>query len=562
MKIQKFWFKANTLLAILTCPIWGIDLILGVIFLRNTAYCQGLDPAPQQKSVKEIQALIDAASPGDVITISGEYGGCVEPDKAVVINKAVTLRGDNSQLRATIFGSPQCDAPTVFMSASRARLESLNIRNTAVAIRIGITQVHGVPPTKVRSNIVKDVAVSETSVECLELHGSFNKVFFSSFTDCGYIFVDGDNTTLMANTIGEHLSIHGSGLKVLHNVFTGGNNAAFATGDKMRFIGNAFLNGFSEGIRGEGNKAVLERNVFQFTGRPLRFVGNNNSFSNNEIVNSSYPDFSDLEIAQVSLRGNNWKVSKNRLVNNTGIGIRLIGNDARFTGNVVQGSEKFGIVVSGQNNMLRGNKSGDILPLQANGDCDYVISTGNIDKGQNRAQGQLFQFNTDGVSCGGSAAQAKNLRTFVMNLDTLGGYFYPSTSFNSLGLQVIPEWNLSSVADVNGDRRPDLIWRNNTTGVVVLTLLDGLDILEERKLGKSPLPPEWEIVGVGDVDGDKRADLVWRNRKTLRVTFWLLDGLTILETRLARFASPGNMEKGILGDLNADGKADLLWQSQ
>ena len=42
----------------------------------------------------------------------------------------------------------------------------------------------------------------------------------------------------------------------------------------------------------------------------------------------------------------------------------------------------------------------------------------------------------------------------------------------------------------------------------------------------SAVPAKWVIAGVGDLDGDGKADLVWRNTVTGDVAVWLLNGLS------------------------------------
>ena len=39
--------------------------------------------------------------------------------------------------------------------------------------------------------------------------------------------------------------------------------------------------------------------------------------------------------------------------------------------------------------------------------------------------------------------------------------------------------------------------------------------------------PDWKIVGVGDLDGDGKADVLWRHAVTGQVYVWLMNGLSI-----------------------------------
>ena len=56
------------------------------------------------------------------------------------------------------------------------------------------------------------------------------------------------------------------------------------------------------------------------------------------------------------------------------------------------------------------------------------------------------------------------------------------------------------------------------------------------------MPLDWTIAGIGDVDGDGKADLVWRHTSIGDVGGWLMNGLTLGATDVIAGGVPFDWE--------------------
>jgi hypothetical protein len=81
---------------------------------------------------------------------------------------------------------------------------------------------------------------------------------------------------------------------------------------------------------------------------------------------------------------------------------------------------------------------------------------------------------------------------------------------------------LNNLGDLDGDGKDDIVWRNTSTGVVSGWLMNGLTLASSAEIATVGASG-WTIKGVGDLDGNGKDDIVWRNTSTGAVSGWLLN---------------------------------------
>jgi len=117
--------------------------------------------------------------------------------------------------------------------------------------------------------------------------------------------------------------------------------------------------------------------------------------------------------------------------------------------------------------------------------------------------------------------------------------------------------------DANHDGRMDLLWQHQTEGHLAAWMMDGAVQLAGTALSPSKVDDtDWKVAGVGDLDGDGSDDLVWQHVGDGRVAAWLMNGLTLRSGELLSIPQVADLQWHIraVGDLDGDGRADLIWR--
>jgi hypothetical protein len=104
--------------------------------------------------------------------------------------------------------------------------------------------------------------------------------------------------------------------------------------------------------------------------------------------------------------------------------------------------------------------------------------------------------------------------------------------------------------DFNGDGIPDVLWRNETTGVFAIYVTgSGIGVLDPGA--------DWVLGSVGDYNGDGRSDLSMRNELDDSVSTWLLNGAAVTDVidHQFGFSAAAQIRSG---DFDGDGTDDWL----
>ena len=119
---------------------------------------------------------------------------------------------------------------------------------------------------------------------------------------------------------------------------------------------------------------------------------------------------------------------------------------------------------------------------------------------------------------------------------------------------------VAGVGDFNGDGNADILWRNKSTGMVVMWLMNG-----KNKIGEVTIlgagNADWTVAGVGDFDGDGRSDILWRSTSTGMVVMWLMNGTSVKSWSVILGTGYTDWPVAGVGDFDGDGRSDILLRS-
>jgi alpha-tubulin suppressor-like RCC1 family protein len=124
--------------------------------------------------------------------------------------------------------------------------------------------------------------------------------------------------------------------------------------------------------------------------------------------------------------------------------------------------------------------------------------------------------------------------------------------------RVVGFQNAAATGDMDGDGRADILWRHSALGEVWLWPMDGAARTAESYV-RGVADTNWEIRGVTDLTGDGKADILWRHKTTGTIYLWPMNGTTVVSETYVATVDPAYDIVGT-SDFDGDGHTDILWR--
>jgi hypothetical protein len=141
-------------------------------------------------------------------------------------------------------------------------------------------------------------------------------------------------------------------------------------------------------------------------------------------------------------------------------------------------------------------------------------------------------------------------------------YMNGATRIGSATLNAVADlnWAIVGTGDFNGDGKPDILWRNTSNGMNVVWYMNGATRIGAATLN-TVADLNWAIVGTDDFNGDGKPDILWRNTSNGMNVVWYMNGATRIGAATLNTVPDRNWVVVGTGDFNGDGKPDLLWKN-
>lgn len=122
-------------------------------------------------------------------------------------------------------------------------------------------------------------------------------------------------------------------------------------------------------------------------------------------------------------------------------------------------------------------------------------------------------------------------------------------------------WRVVACGDLDGDGYPDIVFRHRITNILAAWFMNGFNLRDGSSLSHQVADTGWKVKSAADLDGDRKADLIWQHTDG-SLAGWLMNGANLRDGAIftpSRVSDPRWTLMGT-GQADADGRADLVWR--
>jgi Ca2+-binding RTX toxin-like protein len=123
-------------------------------------------------------------------------------------------------------------------------------------------------------------------------------------------------------------------------------------------------------------------------------------------------------------------------------------------------------------------------------------------------------------------------------------------------------WNVAGIGDFNADGRSDILWRSNNGNIYNFLGKENGGFVNNGDASYVAVDNAWQVAATGDFNGDGRDDILWRNVNGAIFNFLGTANGGVVNNGDNSYVAVDNSWHIVgVGDFNGDARADILWRN-
>jgi hypothetical protein len=132
------------------------------------------------------------------------------------------------------------------------------------------------------------------------------------------------------------------------------------------------------------------------------------------------------------------------------------------------------------------------------------------------------------------------------------------TNYDGSNLGVVPaQWHVQDFGDFNHDGVGDVLWRHDDGTTFIWLMKNAGTNFDGSNLGV--IPNTWHVQGTGDFNGDGTTDILWRHNDGTTFAWLMNGGKRTTDVNLTQIPNTWHVQG--IGDFDGDGDSDILWRN-